>query len=745
MNGRTSTVAYTAASGITTTTTPALRQLFDQIDTRGRLIATQVAGLEAVGLGYDARGRLAALTQGTGAAQRTVLFGYDAAGNLESVTDPLLRTVSFDYDLAGRVTRQTLPDARFIDFTYDARGNLTSLTPPGQPAHVFRYTLRDEEGEYEPPDVVPGDPRTFFTYDLDRNLSRVDRPDGQAIVLGYDPAGRLATVMTPRGTTTQTYSPTTGNVTTIVAPGNEALAFSYDGSLVTATAWSGTVTGSVSQGYDADFRVIAQLVNGSLGEAFAYDTDGLLIQAGAETLTRDPLNGLLTGTALGSTATAQTYNPFGELATDGAAFASTALYANAYTRDKLGRITRKVETIQGTTTTFDYGYDLAGRLTQVDVNGVPARVYAYDANGNRTSVSDAASGVSSGSYDAQDRLLTYGSAAYTYSAAGDLETKTDASGTTSYAYDALGNLIQVNLPDGRVITYVIDGQNRRIGKKINGVLVQGWLYQDQLEPVAELDGAGNVTARFVYGSRPNIPDYVVAASGTYRIFSDHLGSPRLVVNASTGVIAQRMDYDEFGRVTLDTNPGAQPFGFAGGIWDADTGLVRFGARDYDAETGRWTARDRARFAGGWNQYSYAFVDPVNLIDDEGEFAHIVAGAAIGAVSGAIANAVTNVGPDFFTAAATGFLGGAVGGAAAAAGLGPGAAGAIGGAATGYFNSLAGIGCDPPLLAAAKGAGFGLAGGLTLGALASQAGDAGGAAAGAVSGTAFKALFKAITN
>ena len=296
-----------------------------------------------------------------------------------------------------------------------------------------------------------------------------------------------------------------------------------------------------------------------------------------------------------------------------------------------------------------------------------------------------------------------------------------------------------------MITYVIDGQNRRIGKKINGVLVQGWLYQDQLEPVAELDGAGNVTARFVYGSRPNIPDYVVAASGTYRIFSDHLGSPRLVVNASTGVIAQRMDYDEFGRVTLDTNPGAQPFGFAGGIWDADTGLVRFGARDYDAETGRWTARDRARFAGGWNQYSYAFVDPVNLIDDEGEFAHIVAGAAIGAVSGAIANAVTNVGPDFFTAAATGFLGGAVGGAAAAAGLGPGAAGAIGGAATGYFNSLAGIGCDPPLLAAAKGAGFGLAGGLTLGALASQAGDAGGAAAGAVSGTAFKALFKAITN
>ncbi len=616
VNGRASSVAYDAATGITTTTTPAGRQLFDQIDGRGRLVATQVDGLEAVGLGYDGRGRLGSLVQGIGASQRLVSFGYDALGNLASVTDPLLRTVAFQYDLAGRVTRQVLPDARFIDFTYDGRGNLTSLTPPGQPAHVFRYTLRDEEAEYEPPDVVPGDPRTFFTYDLDRRLTRVDRPDGQAIVLGYDTAGRLATVTTPRGTTTQTYSAATGNVATLVAPGGEALAHSYDGSLLTATAWNGTVTGSVSQGYDDDFRVVAQLVNGGSAAPFGYDADGLLTQAGAETLARDPLNGLLTGTALGSVSTSQSYNGFGELAADSAS-AGGALYANSYTRDKLGRITRKVETIEGVTTPFDYGYDLAGRLVQVDVNGTPARVYAYDANGNRLSVTDS-NGVTSGIYDAQDRLLTYGAATYTYNAAGDLTSKTDSSGTTQYSYDALGNLIQVNLPDGRLITYVINGQNRRIGKKINGVLVQAWLYQDQLEPVAELDGSGNVVARFVYGSRPNIPDYAVIGGATYRIVSDHLGSPRLIVNASTGAVVQRLDYDEFGRVTADTNPGLQPFGFAGGLYDADTKLVRFGARDYDAETGSWTAKDPIRFSGSEsNLLQYASSDPVNGSDSSG--------------------------------------------------------------------------------------------------------------------------------
>jgi RHS repeat-associated protein len=81
--------------------------------------------------------------------------------------------------------------------------------------------------------------------------------------------------------------------------------------------------------------------------------------------------------------------------------------------------------------------------------------------------------------------------------------------------------------------------------------------------------------------------------------SDHPGSVRLVVDVSCGSVVQRMDFDEFGRVVLDTNPGFQPFGFAGGgLYDPDTGLTRFGARDYDPVVGRWTTKDPIRFAGG---------------------------------------------------------------------------------------------------------------------------------------------------
>ena len=76
-----------------------------------------------------------------------------------------------------------------------------------------------------------------------------------------------------------------------------------------------------------------------------------------------------------------------------------------------------------------------------------------------------------------------------------------------------------------------------------------------------------------------------------------------------------MDYDEFGVVTKDTKPGFQPFGFAGGLYEPQTGLVRFGVRDYDAETGRWTAKDPIGFDGGdSNIYTYVGNKPINHID-----------------------------------------------------------------------------------------------------------------------------------
>ncbi len=255
-------------------------------------------------------------------------------------------------------------------------------------------------------------------------------------------------------------------------------------------------------------------------------------------------------------------------------------------------------------------------------NGAVVGHYTYDSNGNRLSQTDAA-GTVNGTYDAQDRLTQYGNLQLAYTANGELLTKTNPvlGETATFTYDVLGNLKSVSLPGGTTVEYVIDGQNRRIGKKVNGTLVQGFLYQNQLNPVAELDGTGAVTKRFVYGTKANVPDYMIdVANGgvPYRIVSDHLGSPRLIINTTDGSVAQRMDYDEFGNITADTTPGFQPFGFAGGLYDQHTGLTRFGARDYDAQSGRWTAKDPIKFFGGDpSLYGYVRNDSINRTDPDG--------------------------------------------------------------------------------------------------------------------------------
>jgi RHS repeat-associated protein len=274
------------------------------------------------------------------------------------------------------------------------------------------------------------------------------------------------------------------------------------------------------------------------------------------------------------------------------------------------------------TSTFSYAYDLAGHLTEVQVNGVTVSTYTYDSNGNRLTRTTPG-GTMTYIYDDQDRLTTanaaLGTQSFVYTANGDLLTKTTGGQTTTYQYDELGNLLQVTLPSGTSIEYVSDGRNRRIGKKVNGALVQGFLYVGELRPVAQLDGSNNVVSRFVYASGDNVPDYLIKGGTVYRIITDQLGSPRLVVEAMTGQVLQQLDYDEFGRVITDTNPGFQPFGFAGGLYDSDTQLVRFGARDYDPETGRWTAKDPILFAGKQtNLYTYVGNDPVNFRDPTGK-------------------------------------------------------------------------------------------------------------------------------
>ena len=150
-------------------------------------------------------------------------------------------------------------------------------------------------------------------------------------------------------------------------------------------------------------------------------------------------------------------------------------------------------------------------------------------------------------------------------------------------------------------------------------MVEKYLWQGLTRLLAVYDGGNILRQRFEYADE-RMPVAMKMGAATYYLSYDQVGSLRLVADGS-GNVVKRISYDSFGNILEDTNPSFTiPFGFAGGLHDRDTGLVRFGYRDYDPEVGRWTAKDPIGFEGGdTDLYGYILNNPINFVDENGLF------------------------------------------------------------------------------------------------------------------------------
>jgi RHS repeat-associated protein len=189
---------------------------------------------------------------------------------------------------------------------------------------------------------------------------------------------------------------------------------------------------------------------------------------------------------------------------------------------------------------------------------------------------------------------------------------------TLYEYAPDYRLLKAEEEDrDKAFTFRHDEDGQRTAKYLNGELAEAYQWLDFVRLAGFHDGQHGY--EFAYRNGERTPFAMRRDDGTVAgLFYDQVGSLRLVVDMHDNVIKEIV-YDPFGGIIEDTNPALRiPLGFAGGLHDRDLGFVRFGWRDYDVKTGRWTAPDPIGEKGGdpdW--YGYCLDDPVNGVDPAG--------------------------------------------------------------------------------------------------------------------------------
>jgi len=620
------------------------RQIATQVNSLERPILSQVGSTLPTKFNYQNE-LLTSISQ----SDRKTEFFYNPNNKLlMSVKNAEGQKINFLYDDAQRLKAKQLPDGRVIQYQYDSNNNLVSITPPSRPTHVMNFGANELISSYNPPSLIGiANVNTQYNYNKDKDLIKVTRPDGEVINYNWNQAtGLLDSITGSFGTISRQYQ--NEQLTKIIDQNGLVANFSYTGKVVTGLSILDSTQREVysfGRNSSSQFPGLVGSESIKVGNStqsidFEYDKDKVLIRAGDLHLEYNSPNGQLVKTTLDNIKEYFTYNKVGEVKSYSAKIVKNnkeeTIYSYRLDRDKLGRIIKKVERYsdekekkhhreknEKDSIETEYVYDKAGRLIHVHGDRRNSN-YVYDQNSNRIH-GHAGNEPFNGIYDNQDRLIRFNNTTFSYNANGDMiskaeQVKCDAKSkkptyeTTSIQYDVFGNLKQY----GKV-SYKIDPLNKRLSRSVNGMLTNMYAYNPEEQMIAELDKDANLSKYFIYGSKNHVPDYFVDNTNTkFKIITDHLGSVRLVVNAQTGEVKEKMNHDEFGKVLTDSNPNYIPFGFAGGIYDSETKLVRFGVRDYDAKVGRWTSKDPIRFdAKDSNLYGYTFNDPINRIDSTG--------------------------------------------------------------------------------------------------------------------------------
>jgi RHS repeat-associated protein len=193
----------------------------------------------------------------------------------------------------------------------------------------------------------------------------------------------------------------------------------------------------------------------------------------------------------------------------------------------------------------------------------------------------------------------------------DLSGNLTADGFSSYTWTAEDQLAAT-----AGVSYTYDGDHRRV-RKSNGTL---YWYGRNGEVLAESDLSGAVQAEYIYFNGRRVARRDPVGGNVYYYLTDHIGSARVIANAS-GAVAEESDFYPFGTERVITDTMNNNIKFAGMERDSESALDHTLYRQYSASLARWLSPDiehgSPSMPQSLNRYPYVLNDPLRLTDPLG--------------------------------------------------------------------------------------------------------------------------------
>ncbi|MBP6660195.1 MAG: hypothetical protein KA174_05905 [Chitinophagales bacterium] len=603
--------------------------------TNGQLYSTYLKG---IGLTYSSNNKVVTNISNTQNYPFTINYGYNSSlDKFSSIafqsTDNLNYFENYQYDANKNITNLT--NSQFnLNLTY-SNEFLTNLNyGQGNYSWTYQNITSGKRVKYSNPNYSDFIVTDWNASELPTKITDIDNRNIQWL---YDNNEDVTSVYSQNRSINTTYNQ---NQSVFSTNSGENIQFTQNGVNSLDFTNTGTVASiinySLQEQSDKKQALIINLNSTNVASGtgktaninYLFDVYGRVVNSGNLNISRKPYSGEITTINNGNIQETRTYNDWSLLSEQVVKYSGNEIYKATYLYDGMQRIKQLNEIVSGIATQFIYQYNARGQLEKVLKNGIVAEQYTYDNFGNRTTVN-----LSNVNYTYLNNNINQtnkyswtqsGSTKhreFNYNNAGQLTGTVNKTGNTitsskNFNYDIFGNLNTVTWASQN-LEFKYDAFDRQIATYLNGAVKRKLVYGIGNLPIAELNENDRIINTFVYADQ-NTPILMRKGSVDYYIVSDIRGSVRMVVKPTDGNVLQKMEYDAFGKVLSDNNPGYTPFGYAGGLYEYRTDLVRFGARDYFAEIGKWTAEDPIGFlSGDINFYNYVSCDPINYVDPSG--------------------------------------------------------------------------------------------------------------------------------